>query len=297
MVKLQLSHLVTDNADFIRDMYSASIADYDATSATALTNEGIPTFLYGIRGKAFTIYNLVPTIASVLGVSALPVLASSWVVKDKIKIKKNIDSIIKLTALIAMPAGFGLISVGGPVMQLLYKSAASVEIGGPMLQIFGVAAIFAGLSIPITSMLQAIGKQNVPVLNIAIGAVIKIIVNYILVGIPSINVLGAPIGTLCCYLFIFLANIICLIKFTGIIPSITKVFIKPLIASALCGAAAFAVTKLNSSNLVTVGAICVAGVVYLVALIALNTFEEEDFLALPGGNKLLKICKRYKILR
>ncbi len=297
MVKLQLSHLVSDSADFLREMYAASIADYDATSSAVLSNEGIPTFLYGIRGKAFTIYNLVPTIASVLGVSALPVLASSWVVKDRSKIKKNIDSIIKLTALIAMPAGVGLISIGAPVMQLLYKSAASVEIGGPMLRIFGAAAIFAGLSIPITSMLQAIGKQNIPVFNIAIGAVIKIIVNYILVGIPSINVMGAPIGTLCCYLFIFLANIICLIKFTGVVPSITKVFLKPFIASALCGLAAFAVTKFNSSNIVTVGAICVAGVVYLIALIALNTFEEEDFLALPGGNKLLKICKRYKILR
>ena len=80
-----------------------------------------------------------------------------------------------------------------------------------MLSIFGIAAVFAGLSLPLTSMLQAIGKQNVPVINIAIGAVIKIIVNYILVGIPSINILGAPIGTLCCYLFIFFANILCFV--------------------------------------------------------------------------------------
>ncbi len=297
MVKLQLSHLISDNAQILRDMYKVSIEDYNATASTVLTNEGIPTFLYGIRGKAFTIYNLVPTIASVLGVSALPVLASSWVVKDKTKVKKNIDSIIKLTALIAMPAGIGLVSIGGPVMQLLYKSTASVEIGGPMLCVFGFAAIFAGLSIPITSMLQAIGKQNIPVINIAIGAIVKIIVNYVLVGIPSINIMGAPIGTLCCYLFIFLANIICLIKFTGIIPSIIKVFVKPLVASVLCGITAYILTSINSSNLFTIISIAAAGIVYLVSLIIFNTFDEEDFLALPGGNKLLKVCKRYKILR
>ena len=297
MVKLQLSQLVENSADYLREMYSESIADFNSTAATKLTDGGIPTFLYGIRGKAFTLYNLIPTITSVLGVSALPVLASSWVVKDKSAIKKNIDSIIKMTALIAMPAGIGLAAISGPVMGLLYKSTASVEIGGPMLSIFGIAAVFAGLSLPLTSMLQAIGKQNVPVINIAIGAVIKIIVNYILVGIPSINILGAPIGTLCCYLFIFFANILCLIKFTGVIPSIIKVFIKPLISSVFSGAAAWAVTSLSDSKIVTLASIIVAGIVYLVCLIILNAFEEEDFTTIPMGKSIVKFCKKHKILR
>lgn len=297
MVKLQLSNLVKNSADFIREMYAESISDFNSTAASELTDGGIPTFLYGIRGKAFTLYNLIPTITSVLGVSALPVLASSWVTKDKPAIKKNIDSIIKMTALIAMPAGIGLAAISGPVMALLYKSTASVQIGGPMLSIFGIAAVFAGLSLPITSMLQAIGKQNIPVINIAIGAVIKIIVNYVLVGIPSINILGAPIGTLSCYLFIFFANIICLIKFTGVVPSIIKVFIKPLISSVLCGLAALLVTSFSDSRIITLASIIVAGVVYLVSLVILNAFEEEDFTTIPMGKRLVKFCKRYKILR
>lgn len=297
MVKLQLSNLVENSADFIREMYAESITDFNSTAAYELTDGGIPTFLYGIRGKAFTLYNLIPTITSVLGVSALPVLASSWVTKDKPSIKKNIDSIIKMTALIAMPAGIGLAAISGPVMGLLYKSTASVQIGGPMLSIFGIAAVFAGLSLPLTSMLQAIGKQNVPVINIAIGAVIKIIVNYILVGIPSVNILGAPIGTLSCYLFIFFANIICLIKFTGVVPSIIKVFIKPLISSVFCGLAAFLVTSFADSKIITLASIMVAGVVYLISLIVLNTFEEEDFTTIPMGKRIVNFCKKHKILR
>ena len=297
MVKWQLGHLIKDHSATLREMYAASIADYDATALSALTDKGIPTFLYGIRGKAFTIYNLIPTITSVLGVSALPVLASSWVLKDKIKIKRNIDSMLKMTALIAMPAGAGFVALGGQIMGLLYKSTASVEIGAPMMRIFGFAAVFAGLSIPMTSMLQAIDKQIVPVKNIAIGAVIKIVVNYILVGIPSVNIKGAPIGTLACYLFIFIANLWALIKYTGVVPSIIKVFIKPLFAAVLCGVSAFLASLLGDSRIITLIAILTAAIVYFISLVAVNAFEADDVLSLPKGKALLKFCEKHKIIR
>lgn len=297
MVKWQLGHMMKDHAQTIREMYASSIADYNSAAAEAITDKGIPTFLYGIRGKAFTVYNLIPTITSVLGVSALPVLASSWVKRDKREIKRNIESMLKLPSIIAMPAGAGFVALGGQIMGLLYKSTASVEIGAPMMRIFGFAAVFAGLSIPMTSMLQAIGKQVVPVRNIAIGAVIKIAVNYILVGIPSVNIKGASVGTFACYLFVFAANLWSLIKYTRVVPNFNKVFIKPLTAAVLCGLSAYLICGLGDSRLITVAAIGAAAVVYLFALIFMNTFDDEDLLSLPKGEKLLKICKKYKIIR
>ncbi len=300
MVKWQLNRVMDTSADTVLNMYASSIADYNATAKEALTNAAIPTFLYGVRGKAFTIYNLIPTISSVLGVSALPVLASVWATdrENKLEIKKNIESIIKFTSLIAMPAGIGMAVLAEPIMALLYKSAASVEIGASMLTVFGIAAVFAGISAPMTSMLQAIGKQIVPVRNIAIGAVIKIIVNFILVGIPEINIHGAPIGTLCCFLYIFVANFISLIKYSGVMPNVVSVLVKPLVSALLCGGAAFLVYSiLGSGTVSTVAAIMAAVLVYLLALILLRTFTEEDILALPMGERLLKISKRLKIIK
>ena len=157
MVKWQLTNMMNQHSDTIREMYKASISDYNVIQAknglSALTDAEIPTFLYGIRGKAFTLYNLVPTITSVLGVSALPVLATSWTKRDKPLIKRNIESGMKLTALIAMPAGLGFAFLGPEIMSLMYNTTASVEIGGVMLRIYGLAAFFAGLAIPMTSML------------------------------------------------------------------------------------------------------------------------------------------------
>lgn len=297
MVKWQLKRLMDSSSDTIRNMYEASIRDYNLFSNEALTNAEMPTFLYGIRSKAFTLYNLIPTITSVLGVSALPVLASAWTKKDMALIKRNIESPIKFTALISMPAGMGFLFLGNEIMGLVYNTTASSEIGGTMLRIYGLTAIFAGLAIPMTSMLQAIGKEKISLRNVAIGAVLKVIVNFIFVGIPTINIQGAAIGTFVSYFFIFISNFLSLIKCTGVKPNIYKTILKPFIAALFCG---LSTVVLNLSTLGKIGTILeigVAAVVYLVVLIILNTFEPDDVLSLPKGETILRVFKKLKIIR
>ena len=297
MVKWQLSNLMETSSEVIKDMYSSSIADYNLLH-DKLTDSAIPTFLYGVRGKAFTIYNLVPTITSVLGVSALPVLATAWTQKDTSLIKRNIESTMKLTAIIAMPAGMGFLFLGKGIMALMYDTVASVEIGAPMMMIYGVAALFAGMAIPMISMLQAIGKEKISLRNVAIGAVIKVVINFIFVGIPTINIKGAAIGTAACYAFVFFANLFSIIKFTGIVPNIFKTLVKPFISALVCGVIAYGCYEfLGGGSVKTVISIGVAAIAYFVVLIALNTFEEADVVSLPKGEKLASLCKKLKIIR
>lgn len=283
--------LIARNAEYIRIIYSSLITPDVETSSD------VANFLYGVRGQAFTIFNFVPTITSVVGVSALPVLATSWTRRDMPEVKRNMSSIIKLTSLIALPAGIGLAFLGTPIMGFIYGSSEAIEIGGPMLTVFGVAAVFTGLAMPLTNMLQAIGKQIVPVINIAVGAVVKIIVNYILVGNSEINILGSAIGTLCCYLYIAVANLVCLIIFTKTVPDLITSFLKPTIAALLCGASAYGVCAFfGTGKLFTILGIVVAAVVYFVALVVLRTIDKQDVLAFPKGEKIAKILERLHII-
>ncbi len=296
-VKKHLATMMGDHAELIRNMYQNSIADYNMYSATELIDKEIPTFLYGIRGKAFTLYNLVPAITSVLGVSALPVLATAWTKKDKSLLKRNIESPLKLTAIISMPIGMGFVFLGDQIMGLIYSTTASVEIGGTILQIYGFAAIFAGISIPMTSMLQSVKKELFAFINIAVGAVIKVAVNYFLVSVPSINIKGAAIGTLACFAYVFIAHFITLIVATKVKPNVWKTILKPLISALACG---FSTVVLDLSSMGKIGTILeigVAAVVYVLVLIILNTFEPEDVISLPKGEKILKVFKKLKIIR
>lgn len=259
----------------------------------------ISVYLYGCyKGFAYSLYNLVPTLTSVLGVSALPVLTTAWTKRDKRGVKVNIESMVRTTALISLPAGIGLSALAGGILHLLYSSKPEeATVATPMLVILGAAAVFAGLMAPLTNMLQAIGKQNIPVRNIAIGAVLKIVVNFVLVGIPSINVVGAPVGTLCCYFYIFISNFICLLKYSHVRISILRTLLKPAFAGILCGAAAWASSGLlgwiiPSSKIVTILAICIAGIVYVIALLCTRAITREDLAMLPKGQKIAAVLAK-----
>jgi len=290
LVKWQLTGMMGEHFENIKKLYDGFIR-------SNIKPEELPTYLYGVREKAFTLYNLIPTITSVLGVSALPVLATAWSKKDNILLKRNIESGLKLTSVISMPAGLGFAFLGAEIMELIYNTPASIHIGGTMLRIYGLTAIFAGLAIPMISMLQAIGKEKISLRNVAIGAALKVIVNFIFVGVTTINIKGAAIGTLVSYLFIFIANLLSLIKYTGIKPNLWKTTLKPFVAAFACGISTVILNLSAFGRMGTVLEIAVAAVVYFVVLIILNTFEPDDVLSLPKGEKLLKVFTKLKIIR
>ena len=198
-----------------------------------------------------------------------------------------------------------MVALAPQIIQLLFKSSEPV-ITANLLRILGLSACCAGLSTPLTNMLQAIGRQGVPVRNIGVGAIIKILSNLTLVAIPSIHVMGAAIGTLLCYIYIAGANLFCLIRYSGTRPNMKAAVLRPFIAAALCGVAAFAVAFLgqkllgSASSLANASVTCLgilaAVVVYLLAVAALKCLTEQDIRTLAKGEKVIAVLKRLKIV-
>ncbi len=259
-------------------------------------------FLYSsYRNQAYTFFNLVPTITAAVGVSALPVLTMAWTKKDSASVKTNLESMLKVITLIAFPAGLGLIALAPEILNMLFHTEGTA-VAAPLLRILGVAACFAGMTTPMTNLLQAIGKPSVPVKNIAVGAIIKVVVNYVLVGIPSINILGAPIGTVCCYAYIAIADLYCIVKYSGVIPNMFTSIIKPFAAAGVCAVVAYFsnmlfATLLSGSRLAVIGALGVAAIAYIVALAVFNCITKDDLLGLPKGEKLARVCAKLHIIR
>ena len=262
----------------------------------------LPNALYGChRGYAFSIYHLIPTLTTTLGISAIPVLARTWTKKDISAVKFNMQTIIRTTAVIVMPCGLGMFAISKGILSLLYKDVNAIAIAAPNLRVLGICAIFAGINSPVIAMLQAVGKEVVPLKNIAVGAVLKIITNYILVGTPEVNIYGVPIGTTACYLYIFAANMYCLIRHTGVKPDFYSILVKPFFAGACSAVSAFAVyniivMSISSNFLATVLSIIVAAAVYLIAIGVFRVLEKEDILTLPKGEKILTVFKKLHLL-
>lgn len=307
MVQKQLAVAIGKAPGYFKETFASFISSEAAQMAkegkTFDTIADLPNALYGChRGYAFSVYHLIPTLTTTLGISAIPVLARTWTKKDMAAVKFNLQTIIRTTAVIVMPCGLGMFAISKGILSLLYSGSNAIEIAAPNLRVLGICAIFAGLNSPVIAMLQAVGKEVVPLKNVAVGAVIKVVTNYILVGTPSINIYGVPIGTTLCYFYIFAANLYCLIKHTGIKPDFYSILVKPFFAGAVSGVAAFAayhlIFALLKRNLfATAGAILAAAAVYIVALSLFRVLESEDILTLPKGDKILKICKKIRLVR
>lgn len=241
-----------------------------------IDNSDIPTLLYGIKGKAHTLFNLVPTLTTSLGVGAVPLIASYFAEGNAKELKRNISLCLKYSALLCMPIAFGFIFVGGGITELLY-GAKSAELGGKLLSIYGIAALFGGMAVPATSVLQAIGKQKNVLVNIIAGIIVKLLCNLILTPIASINICSAAIGTSACFVVIFVLNILCLVKNEGVCWGVVECFVKPLFASVLCGFTAYVIRVLmGETKVITIVSIPVAGIVYLLLLCLLKIIKKSE---------------------
>ncbi len=271
-----------------------------------VTDAKIPNFLYGAYNFGINLYNLVPYITQALGVSALPTLAAAWAVHRKSKIHASINSVIKISVLIGFPAGLGICALAGPILELLYPGKPAAIIAVPMLRVLGVMVLFGALVTPINSMLQAVGRQKVPVYLMLIGASIKLLMNFTLVGIPEINIKGAPVGSISCYIFIVVVSLMILYRRAKIKPDIVTTFLKPLFAAILCALSAWAVNGLLTSllhtqsravgALITIVAIGAAVVVYTFVILLIKGMTKEDILMLPKGEKIANILEKKNLI-
>ena len=287
----RLHHAVDVGYDVLRGIYGEALP---ATKAL----EDIPNYLNGCyKGMAVTLYNLIPTFTVAFGVSALPAITTAWTQKNSSELKDNVEAVLRMTMLLVLPAGIGMSVMSHGVLTLLYGSKpAEVEIAVPLLAVLGIAVIFSSACSPINSMLQAVGRADLPV-KIMVGcAAFKLIFNYIAVGIPEINILGAADGTLICYVLIMVISLFFLFRITELKINYMTVFIKPLISALLCAVTAFGVSRLvlsfASENIATVLGIGCGGVIYVASLILLRAITEEDIRRLPKGEKLAAIYNK-----
>lgn len=273
----------------------------------------VRSYLWGSYGMALDFKNLVPTITIQLGVSALPALAAAWAVKDKKSTKSTIETVIRIGMLIALPAGIGMAALAEPILTIIYgrgSSSDAISVVTPILVTYGLATPLMAISTPTTNMLQAIGRTDIPVKSVVVGAVCKIICNFILVGNPDINIYGAVVGTVLFYVVVVVCNLVSLLKISKVKIHWNSVFVKPLICAALCGVTAFAanglLTKLFPAdtsesilNMGTISAVIAVGlavIVYAISLLLIKGIAREDVIVLPKGEKIAKTLEKYGLL-
>lgn len=255
--------------------------------------------LYGmLSGYAATLVNLPTVITSAIQISIVPAVAALYV-QNKVKpLSSTIQNGIRMTLIICLPATAGLVLLSQPIMELLYPSQVQyAQTTGQILSILGFGVIFLGMFQVTTGILQGLSMQNRPAMNLMVGAIIKIILTYVLVGMPGINIYGAAISTLAAYGTATMLNLITMKRSANITFDPKSVLFKPLLSVLVMSLVVVIGHQLAlliiSPKLSTVFAILIGMVAYLFMLFKTKTLTDEDYALMPGGSKLKKINDRF----
>ena len=257
------------------------------------------TALYGqLTGKYVTLTTLPVSISTALATAVLPSIASSMVQKDIKTVRKKIDVSLRLTMIISIPAAIGMGVLADEILLLLFPNYSD---GGSLLKWGALSIIFLALCQIITGILQGIGRMTIPAKNAFIGSVIKIPINYFLIAIPSINVIGAIISTTVCYIIASILNFKALKRATKIKPDYNGILFKPTIASIVMGVACYFSYKgifyiSESNTIATIISIFISMVVYLFSLAIIGGFKREDLSLLPMGRRFIAILEKYNLI-
>ena len=277
----------------------ASVLVETGTEAVRMWSEYEVEAMNGIlQGKVFTITTLPVSISTALATAVVPSIATAAVKKRHGEVKQKINMSMRIAMIISFPCAMGIGVLADPILRLLF---GSVSDGGDVLQIGAVSIVFLALTQIITGTLQGIGKVKIPMYGVLMGVVVKIIVNFFLLTVPSVNIKGAVIGTIACYVVAGSFDWYMLVKYTGTKPDFMGIIIKPAVASLVMGMSVYIVYNVvqyivPSNALATMLSIAAGVVVYFAVMLLAGGLKKEDILILPGGKRLAAAMTRRGLL-
>jgi len=253
--------------------------------------------LYGVYGKAQTLFNLPAAFITPLTISIVPAISAALAKGNKSEAAIITEDSMRISSFISIPMGVGLCVMSYPIMNVLYPGSHSA--GPGLLSIMGIASFFVCIVLMENAILVSSGKEKLTMVTLISGSLLKIVINWFLVAQPEINIVGAPVGTLVSYFYMAALNYVFMCRTLHKRPRLLRIFSGSVAASALMGLCAWAIYGLASRFIgidswfrlavcMLLGVGC-AVVVYFISAICLKAVTKEDMKLIPGGGKLAKL--------
>lgn len=257
--------------------------------------------LYGLLGKYKTLIYVPLSIIAALSSAVIPSIVKSVVLKDSNELFKKIKFSIKISLLVSIPACVGLSILSKPIYEILFSAD---YIDGYKLMFYGSSlVIFMSIVQIQTTILQGINKFYWVFISLLTGVLLKLIINYYLIGIPNININGAVIGSIVCFGVPMIINSLLIRRYINFKSGLIKSSIKPLIASFNMALIIVILSSLFSKINNEFGSlirysvfmlyILVGIIVYFVSIVLFRYLNEDDLDFLPSAiiNRIPKVIK------
>lgn len=237
------------------------------------------TVLYAqLTGKASVIVNVPLTLSMALSTSLIPIIAESYILKRNRDVENKINLALKISTVIAIPCLFGLFFMAGPIMKFIFPGRSD---GIEILKYLSISIPFIIITQTTTSILQSIGVYILPVVNLFIGCIVKIILTMVLVPIENMNIYGAVIASIGAYIVSSFLNILVMKVKLKTKMQMYNNFIKPAYAASfmIIGVLVvynFIYTKIYNNGISCLLSISIGAIIYAVGIVVLRVFSIDE---------------------
>lgn len=281
---------ITNLADMVMVMSRLGVAGFSYDESIVLYGQ--------LSGKYVTLTTLPVSITTAMATATIPSIASSVKLNEKDNVRRKMSLTFRIAMILSIPAAVGIGVLGDPIIKMLFPKANE---GGMLLTVGAISIIFLAICQMITCILQGIGRVDVPVKGALLGAITKIVLNYFLISIPSINVLGAVISTTGCYVVASVYNLVSFARITKVKLDYKGGIVKPTLGSIVMGIACYGIYRLMfflslGNTVSTIIAIIISIIVYGCVMIIIKGINEEDLSYMPMGGRITRVLKKFNMI-
>ena len=250
----------------------------------------------GTLGNARKFFDLPGAFVVPISTSLLPILSGAIAAKDQRQVDRISSTALRVTLLIGIPSSVGMAIFARPICQLLlYNQPEVAESAAPLLTMLSLAIAFSGLLFTTNSILQSFGRATRPVVDMAVGGVVKVVLSYVLIGIPEIAAMGSAISTVASYVVMVVLNLIAIRSSLPHMDSIVKTALPLLLSAGVMGGISYGfywvLTRWISPRIAVLPAIILAIVVYAVCVVLFRGVSYDDVVMLPKGQTLARLLR------
>ncbi len=257
--------------------------------ASGLTQEAARP-LYGLfSGLVIRLINVPTALALAVAMSLVPAISAAKAVNDEKAVAHQANLGIRFAFLIGFPCSIGMSLLSKQIMSFFYASTLGEEhlrIASELLSMSSLTVVLFTVVQATSSILQGLHKQRIPMYTLVAGVGCKILLNYILVGTPGINIYGGPIASIVCYSVSMIPNLICVCKYGHVKFNWMGWVVRPGAATLAMGIAVFIARSLLPINRIfTLLEIALGVAVYFGTAILVKAMTPEDLHSLRRSKK------------
>ena len=244
----------------------------------------------------------IPLALSSASTSAMmPEVAGRYAVGEMEEVNREVNQSIRLSMFICIPCMVGLTVLSYPIMGMLFPT--STDLGARLLLAGSVFAVTDSFSIITGGALQAIGHQKRALINAAISLVVNLVsLALMLAAAPVLDVYAVMLANILFSVVCCILNVQSMRKYLHFRGEIRKTYMEPFLASALMGAAAYAIyqglfTATKRPSIALIVSVLLAVVIYMILYVVISGTKEDEMLRFPMGRHIVKILRKLRIYR